>query len=50
MSLNLNKTEQELEEEYQEALLSGRKNEKNVKTILVTGLLIVLGGIPLVLG
>ena len=50
MPLNLNKTDQELEEEYQEAVISGRKNEKNVKAVLFTGLLVVLGGIPLILG
>lgn len=50
MSLNLNKSDQELEEEYREAVISGRKNEKNVKVILLTGLLIVLGGIPIILG
>ena len=50
MSLNLNKTDQELEEQYQEALINNRKSEKNIKAVLFTSLLIVLGGVPLILG
>ena len=50
MSLNIYRTDQELEEEFQEAVTSGRKNEKNVRTVLFIGLFIVLGGVPLIIG
>lgn len=49
MSLNINRTDKELEEEYQEAVISGQKNGKNVKVVLFTGFLIVIGGVTLTL-
>ena len=50
MSLNIYRTDKELEEEYREAVKSGRKNEKNVKAVLFTGFCILLVCVTLFLG
>jgi tetratricopeptide (TPR) repeat protein len=50
MSLNIYRTDKELDDEYQEAVISGRKNEKNVKAALFNGFCIFLVCITLFLG
>lgn len=50
MSLNLNKTDKELEEDYRDALISGEKTATRIGTVFVTVFFVLLASIPILIG
>jgi len=49
MSLNLDKSDEDLKKEYEEAVVSGEKNQRKVITIFLTVTLVILIGIPIII-
>lgn len=49
MSLNLGKSDVDLKKDYEDAVVSGKKNQKKIVAILLINILVIIIGIPVII-